>query len=152
MDPDYRRRVVMHVEFDRAMKEMRQALAAEGMETIARTDIRDHFRHTLCHDYHDLRRCELLEAWSPYPALDTYLRNPDAEALLPASFVVSELTNGETAVTASEPLSWLVWDKESRQHAPGLATFAADQDAHVAHVMARLECAPTTAAQLVTAA
>lgn len=152
MDADYRRRVVMPMEFDRAMNEMRQALAAEGMETIARTDIRDHFRHTLCHDYHDLRRCELLEAWSPYPALDAYQRNPDAEALLPATFVISELANGETAVTASEPLSWLLWDTASRQNAPGLARFAADQEAHVAHVMTRLQPAATPAVQLATAA
>jgi uncharacterized protein (DUF302 family) len=142
MDANYRRRVIMHEDFDRAMTEMQQALAAEGMETVARTDLRDRFRHTLCHDWHNLRRCELIEAWSPRPAVQAYEKDPDTAALLPASFVVAELTNGDTAVTASEPLSWMQWDLRLRANAPGLVTFATDQVSHVAHVMARLEHAP----------
>ena len=152
MNADYRQRVIMHEDFDHAMEEMREALSAEGMQTIAHTDLRERFRETLGHDWHDLRRCELVEAWAPYPALHAYERDPDAEALLPASFVVAELANGETAVTASEPLSWMQWHPRLRRTAPGLVAFAADQEAHVAHVMARLDHTPTTVGRRLAAA
>ena len=132
----------MHEDFDHAMTEMQEALAAEGMETIARTDLRDRFRHTLCHDWHDLRRCELIEAWAPHPAVEAYQRDPDTESVMPATFVVAELTNGETSVTVSEPVAWMQWDVRLRAVAPELVAFAADQEAHVAHIIARLEHPP----------
>lgn len=130
---DYRRRLVLDVGFDRALNQTLEAFRAEGLETIARIDLREHFRRTLGHDWHDLRRYLLLQVWSADLALNTYQRNPDGEALLPASFVIDELANGKTAITASEPLSWLLLTS------PNLAAFADEQDARVARVMMRLQ-------------
>lgn len=142
MVDDYRRRIVLDMDFDRAMTEALEALRAEGLEPIAQTDVREHFRRTVCHDMHDFQRYVLMEVWSPFLAVQTYKHGPDSEAILPATFAIEELTDGRTAVTANEPLSWLLWDRESQRNAPGLATFADEQDHRVAHVMDRLQHCP----------
>jgi hypothetical protein len=139
MVADYKRRMVIHEDFDRALIDLLQAIRAEGLESIARTDVREQFRRTLAHDYHNLRRYLLFQVWSPDRAVDTYQRSSDAEAILPATFAIAELANGETAVTASEPLSWLLWDPASRDAEPALAAFADEQDERVAHVLMRLQ-------------
>lgn len=142
MVDDYRRRIVLDMDFDRAMAETLQAFQAEDMEPIAQTDVRAHFRRTVCHDMHDFQRFVLMEVWSPFLAVHTYKHGPDSEAILPATFAVEELSDGRTAITASEPLSWLLWDTVSQGKAPGLATFADEQDHRVAHVMDRLKRCP----------
>jgi hypothetical protein len=139
MSADYKRRIILETDFDRTVREALDAFRAEGMVSIARTDLREQFRYTLGHDWHNLRRYLLMLVWSPDLALHTYERNPDSEAILPATFLIDELTDGRTAVTASEPLSWLLWDSASRRQAPELAAFAEAQDDKVARVVARLE-------------
>lgn len=139
MATEYRRRIVMDVDFDLAVTQASQAFRAEGMELIAETDVRNHFRHTLGHDWHNLRRYLLFLVWSPDLALETYQRNPDGEAILPASFLIDELSDGRTAITVSEPLSWLLWDPVSRKASPGLAAFADAQDEKVARAMTTLQ-------------
>ena len=151
MVDDYRRRIVLDMDFERAMSEMTQAFRAEGMEPIARTDVRELFRHAIGHDMHDLKRFVLLEVWSTPEAIDTYQHDPDAEAVLPATFAIEELSDGRTAITASEPLSWLLWDRASQRNAPGLATFADEQDHRVAHVMDRLQHCPSPQSIVVAA-
>src|SRR5262245_31139724 len=56
MTDEYRRRIVLDMDFDRAMSEMTQAFRAEGMEPIARTDVHELFRRSIGHDMHDLKR------------------------------------------------------------------------------------------------
>ena len=151
MVDDYRRRLVLDMDFDRAMSDMTQAFRAEGLEPIARTDVRELFRHAIGHDMHDLKRFVLLEVWSTHDAVDAYQHDPDSEAVLPATFAIEELSDGRTAITASEPLSWLLWDRASQRSAPGVATFADGQDHRVAHVMDRLQHGPSPRSIVVAA-
>src|SRR6185503_15659384 len=123
----YRRRIVLDMAFDRAIAETKQALRAEGLEAIARSDAREHFRRTIRHDMHDLQRVVLMEIWSPSLAVAAWKRGPAAEAIRPATFAIEEMTDGRTAITTSEPLSWLLWDRSSLRNAPGLAVFADEQ-------------------------
>jgi hypothetical protein len=131
--------MVLDMDFEQAMTEALQAFRAEDLEPIARTDVREQFRRTIGHDMHNLKRYVLLDVWSPRLAVDTYEHDPDGEAILPATFAIEELSDGRTAVTASEPLSWLLWDRAAQKNAQGLATFADEQDHRVAHVMERLQ-------------
>jgi uncharacterized protein (DUF302 family) len=133
---DYRRRIVIDMPFDAALVEMTQAIRDEGLETIARVDVRDHVRRSLGHDF---RRYFLIEAWSPALAFAAFQRTLDIGTALPAAFVVYELADGETAVVAQEPLASLDADGAWRRDAPALAAIADEESAKVARVLDRLQ-------------
>jgi uncharacterized protein (DUF302 family) len=60
------RPIVVDLEFEAVVSETARALHDEGLELIARVDVRDQFRIALRHDF---RRYTLLEGWSPALAL-----------------------------------------------------------------------------------
>jgi hypothetical protein len=59
--------------------------------------------------------------------------------ILPATFAIYELPDGETAVVAKAPLAEAAADPDWRSHAPALAAIADRQGDQVAGVLARLE-------------
>lgn len=93
---DYGRRLVIDMEFERALTETTHAIGHEGMQIVARTDVRDRFWRDLGHDF---RRYYLLEAWSPELAFEALRHSLDIGAILPTTFASS------SSPTAKRPLS-----------------------------------------------
>ena len=138
---DYGRRIVVDLEFDAALVEAADAIHAEGLQTIARTDVRDGLQRALGRN---CRRYVLMEVWSPELAFEALRSNLDAGTVLPTTFVVYELPDGETVMTVNGPFSPLVEDSGWRRDAPALAAIADRERARVAAVLARLQhCAAT---------
>lgn len=133
---DYGRRIVVDQEFEAALGEVTHAIRQEGMEIIARIDVRDHFWRDVALDF---RRYFLLEAWSPAPALAALRQNLDVGAILPTTFGVYELADGETGVVAREPLWPLSENLEWRRRNPTLAALADAETDRVARVFAALQ-------------
>lgn len=133
---DYGRRIVIDLPFEAALGETARALHAEGLDVIARIDVRDHFQRRVAHDF---RRYCLLDAWSPQSAVEALSHNLDAGTMLPTRLAIYELADGETAVVATEPLSPVIADVEWRREFPELATLAVAQSDRVAHVLGRLQ-------------
>jgi Domain of unknown function DUF302 len=109
---------------------------AEGLQTLARVDIRDSFRRALGHNF---RRYVLIEAWSPELAFEALRANLDVGTMLPTPFVVYELPDGETVITVNGPFSPLVGDSGWRRDAPTLAAIGDGERGRVAAVLARLQ-------------
>lgn len=133
---DYGRRIVIDLDFDRAVIETERALRAEGIAVLARIDAREHFRRTLGHDF---RRYALLHVWSPDLALQAMQRDLDTGAIAPATFAMYELADGETAMTVTEPFSPLLSDLAAQREAPVLVALADEQSERVARVLRRLQ-------------
>lgn len=133
---DYGRRIVVDLAFETAVGDTSRAIREEGLQVIARVDVRDHFKRDLGHDF---RQYVLLEAWSPELAAEALQRNLDAGTLLHTSFAIYELADGETAVVAAEPFSPLAAEPEWRREAPELATIADEEGQRVARVLDRLQ-------------
>ena len=132
---DYGRRIVVDLPFEEAVAVLRRAVRDQGLDVIARVDVRDRFRRELAHDF---RRYVLFEVWSPELALEALRQDLDAGTILPTTLVMYELADGETAVTAREPLFPLAAHAGWRQHAPALATMADHEAERVARVLATL--------------
>jgi uncharacterized protein (DUF302 family) len=132
---DYGRRIVVDLPFEDAIAVVRRAVREQGLEVIARVDVRDRFRRDLAHDF---RRYLLFEVWSPKLALEALRQDLDAGTILPTTIVIYELADGETAISAREPLLPLAAHAGWRQHAPALATFADHEAERVARVLATL--------------
>ena len=132
---DYGRRIVVDLEFDAALAEAADAIRAEGLQTIARIDVRDGLRRALGRDF---RRYVLMEAWSPELAFEALRCNLDAGTMLATTFVAYELPDGETVMTVDGPFSPLAEDSGWRRDAPALAAIADRERARVAAVLARL--------------
>jgi uncharacterized protein (DUF302 family) len=132
---DYGRRIVVDLDFDAALRELTHALGQQGLDILARIDVRDHFVRTLAHDF---RRYVLLEAWSPQLAFEALRNTFDAGMLLPTTFAVYELADGETAIAAREPLYPVGADAAERRHAPALAVIADGETSRVARVFEAL--------------
>jgi uncharacterized protein (DUF302 family) len=133
---NYGRRIVIDSDFDTVVSELRQAMCEEGLQVIARFDVRDHFRR---HAGRDFRRYLLLEASSPDLALEAFRDDLDAGTILPTTFVVYELADGETAVVAKEPLSPMADDPRWRTEVPVLAAVADRESERIARVLPRLQ-------------
>jgi len=137
---DYGRRIVVDLDFDAALAEAADAMHSEGLQAIARVDIRDSFRRALGHNF---RRYVLIEAWSPELAFQALRANLDTGTMLPTTFVVYELPDGETVITVNGPFSPLIGDSSWRRDAPTLTAIADRERARVAAVLARLQHCPT---------
>jgi len=133
---DYGRRIVIDSGFETAIGEANRAIRDEGMQTIARVDVRGSFQRDLGRDF---RRYVLLEAWSPDLAFEGLRMDLDAGAIFPATFAIYELADGETAIMAKEPLAPVAVQPEWRRHSPGLAHIADRQSERVARVLERLQ-------------
>jgi len=132
---DYGRRIVVDLPFEEAIAALRRAVREQGLEVIARVDVRDRFRRELAHDF---RRYFLFEVWSPELALEALRQDLDAGTILPTALVVYELADGETAIGAREPLFPVAAHAGWRQHAPALAAMADHEAERVARVFATL--------------
>jgi uncharacterized protein (DUF302 family) len=121
---DYERRIVVDSGFETVLGDASRAIREEGLQTIARIDVRDHFWRDIGHDF---RRYFLIAAWSPDLALEALRSDLDVAASLPTTFAIYELADGETAVVAK---------------LPELETVAARESERVARVLDRLQRRP----------
>lgn len=92
-------RVVLDLPFEAALGATTRAIQAEGLEVIARVDVRNRFWAALGADF---RSYYLLEAWPPQEARELLAANLDRGATLPIRFAVFELADGETAVVVDD--------------------------------------------------
>jgi uncharacterized protein (DUF302 family) len=92
-------RVVLDLPFEVALGATTRAIQAEGLEVIARVDVRTRFWDSLRSDF---RRYYLLEAWASDEALELLRASPDRGATLPTRFAVFQLVDGQTAIVASD--------------------------------------------------
>jgi uncharacterized protein (DUF302 family) len=146
---DYGRRIVVDLEFETAIGEASRLIRQEGLKIIARVDIRDHFQRDLSHDF---RRYLLIEAWSSTLAVDALRHNLDVGPILPITFAIYELADGETAVVAKEPLAPYASNAGWRRDFPELAAMADEEAERVARVLAALKQRSDRAPSIVPAA
>jgi uncharacterized protein (DUF302 family) len=98
---DCSRRIVVDLPFERALGEEVHAICDEGLQVIARTDVRDHFRQSV---HHDFRRYVLLQVWSPDMAFEALRHDLGVGTILPTTVVVYELPDGRNR-RCGEPAS-----------------------------------------------
>jgi uncharacterized protein (DUF302 family) len=132
----YSRHIVIDADFDRVVVDMLKALRDEGLEIVARLDVREHFEKLLGRDF---RRHLVFEVWSPDLALNAIRQDLEAGASIMTRFVVYELADGETVVATTEGLSPLIADQAYRARHPGLAVLADRERERAASVLARLD-------------
>jgi uncharacterized protein (DUF302 family) len=133
---EYGRRLMVESGFETVVGEVSRAIREEGLQTIARIDVRDHFWRDLAHNF---RQYVLIEAWSSQLALEALQRDLDVGTILYATFAVYELTDGHTVVVAREPFSALTANPDWRRAAPELAAIADREIERFARVLARLQ-------------
>lgn len=140
MSNEHGRRIVIDLGFEAALAEVSRAIRDEGLQMIARIDVRDHFWRDLGEPF---RQYHLLIAWSPELAIDALRTRLEAGSILPVTFAVYELADGETAVVVKEPLSpaaaETVWQRET----PALASVASREAERVARIVGRIERSAT---------
>ena len=129
---DYGRRVVVDLEFETLVGETRRAIREEGLQVIARIDVRDHFWRELGHDF---RQYILIDAWSSELALEALRHNLETGTILPTRFAIYELADGEGVVVAKPPFSEPGW----RRDAPALADMADRECELVARILERIQ-------------
>jgi uncharacterized protein (DUF302 family) len=98
----YGRRLVIDANFETTVGVVCQAIREEGLQALAQTDVREHFRTRLTRD---LRRYVLIDGWSPDLAFETIHLDLEAGPMFPTRFLIYELADGETVVTATEPMA-----------------------------------------------
>ena len=131
---DCGRRLVTDVDFETAVCNLSRAIREEGLQAIARLDVRDHFWR---HAGHDFRHYLVMEAWSPDLALEALRLCLDVGTILPTTFAVYDLADRETAVTVKEPLSPFASEPEWRRHNPALARVVDEESERVARMPPR---------------
>jgi uncharacterized protein (DUF302 family) len=132
---DYGRRIVVDSPFEALLGKASRAIRDEGMQIIARVDVRDHLWRDLGHNF----GCYfLMTAWSPELALAALGSNPDMGAFLPATFAIYELAEGQTAVVVNEPLWPMTIEAEWRKAHPELTAIADRENERIARVLDRL--------------
>ena len=134
---DYGRRIVVDLGFEAALGELSRALREEGLQVLARIDVRNEFRRDLGRD--DFRGYFLLDAWSPELALDALRHDRDVGPVFPASFAIYELSDSKTAVVAKGPLCPVSTDLEWRRGAPAIASLGDQESDRVSRALARLQ-------------
>jgi uncharacterized protein (DUF302 family) len=133
---EYGRRIVVELDFEATLGEISRALRDEGMQTISRIDVRDHFRRELAHDF---RRYYVVDVWSPRLAFAALVHDLDAGPVLPTRIAIYELADGETAIVASEPLAPMMTDPDWQREAPELAMLAREESRRMARMLERLQ-------------
>ena len=131
----YGRRLVIDANFEATVGVVCQAIREAGLQALAQTDVRQHFRTHLAHD---LRRYMLIDAWSPDLAFETIHLDLEAGPMFPTRFLVYELGDGETVVTATEPMAPVADEVGWREYAPAIARIADQERERIAHVFDRL--------------
>lgn len=93
-------RIVFNVDFETALGDVSRRIRDEGLETIARIDLRNCFWRHLgrnCRNYF------LIETWPPESALQALEDDPAVGAGLPISIAVYEIAPLETGVAVHAP-------------------------------------------------
>jgi uncharacterized protein (DUF302 family) len=132
---DYRRRLVIDADFETTVGGVCRAIREEGLQVLARTDVREHFWRHLSREF---RQYALIEAWSPDSAFDALQHDLDVSTVLPTRFAIYELADGETVVVATAPMAPLADEVAWREQAPALAAVADQEREHIARVLERL--------------
>ena len=132
---DCGRRVLVNLGFEMALGETCRAIREEGLQVIARIDLRDHFWRDLGHNF---RRYFLLETWSPKLALEALGTNLEIGTIFRTTFAIYEHSDNETIVVAKESLAPIAADLEWRRDEPSLAALADQESERVARVLERL--------------
>jgi uncharacterized protein (DUF302 family) len=132
------RRLVIDQDFESVLGKVTRALGEEGLQVIARIDLRHHFRNALRHDF---RRYMLLEAWSPELAFEALEYDLALGPTLPAALAVYELNASETAVVLPEYLPAVHAAHARPQDAPGLSRLVAQERDRVGRALERMEAA-----------
>jgi uncharacterized protein (DUF302 family) len=133
---DYGRRVVLDVPFQLAVAETSQVLREEGLDIVARFDVREYLVRTL---HHDCRKYVLLEALAPELTLEALQHDPGIGPILPITVGIFELADGETAVVASPPLAPVLSDFGWREATPALTTIGDRASEQLAQALDRLQ-------------
>jgi uncharacterized protein (DUF302 family) len=133
---DYGRRLVINLNFDRALKETIHALQDEGFDIVGRVDVRDYCKLVLGHDF---RRYVILHALPNRTTVRALREDLDVGTILPAAVAVYELADGETAVVAAEPFAPVLEDHAWRESAPALAKLADEESEALARMLGRLQ-------------
>jgi len=136
---DYGRRIVVDQTFDAVLSEASRLIREEGLQPIARVDVRDHFWRDLRHDF---RLYFIVQVWSPELALESLLRNLDIGTVLATTFAMYELADGETCVVVRDPFSSMAADPEWRRNNPELAAIADRESDKIGRVLSRLQERP----------
>jgi uncharacterized protein (DUF302 family) len=146
---DYGRRIVVDLEFETAVSDTSRLIRQEGLKIIARIDVRDHFWRDRSHDF---RRYLLIDAWSSTLAVEALRHNLDVGPILPITFAIYELADGESVVVAKEPLVPYASNAAWRRDFPELAAMADEEAERVARVFAGLNERSRRAPSIVPAA
>jgi uncharacterized protein (DUF302 family) len=93
----YGRRLVAEADFETTLGDVCRTLREEGLQVLARSDLREHFWNHLSRNF---RQYVLLEAWSPDIAFEALRHDPDVGSVLPARFAVYALNDERTVVVA----------------------------------------------------
>jgi uncharacterized protein (DUF302 family) len=125
--------VVLDADFDRVVVDILKAFQDEGLEILSRVDLREHFKRTLGREF---RRHLVFDVWAPDLAINAVRQDLEIGTFIMTRFVIYELADGETVVTATEGLSRLL-EACSIEH-PGLAALADRERARAAEVLSRL--------------
>lgn len=133
---DYGRRIVVDAGFETVVSETSRAIHEEGLQVLARIDVRSHFWRDLGREF---RQYLLIDAWSPDLAFEAMHHDLDAGAPLKVTFAIYELADGETAVVATEPLAPLSSDLEFRREIPALAAIGDREADRTARVLERVQ-------------
>lgn len=132
---NHERRLVLDLGFEAALGIVCRSVREQGLETIARVDVRDHFWQELCRDF---RQYALLEIWSPEVAFELLHENLDLGAAVPVTLAVYARSATETAVVCREPLGELAKSAEWQHRVPALAAIAERESARIARVFETL--------------
>jgi uncharacterized protein (DUF302 family) len=120
MHPHFRHMVV-DADFDRVILDVLRAFRNEGLEIVARIDVREHCKRTLGREF---RRHLIFDVWSPDLGVEAVRQDLETGTFMMTRFVIYELADGETAVTATEGLWWLASDPAYRREHAQLVTLA----------------------------
>jgi uncharacterized protein (DUF302 family) len=129
------RRLVLDANFETTVGLVCAAIRDEGLQTLTRTDVREHFWRHLSHG---VQHCEIVDAWSPDLAFEAIHLDLEAVATFPTRFVIYEQPDGKAVVTATEPMAPLADEPGWRASAPALARIADQERERIAHVFDRL--------------
>ena len=132
---NYGRRLVFDANFETTVGLVCGAIRDEGLQTLTRTDVREHFWRHLSRG---IRHCMLIDAWSPDLALEAVQLDLEAGTTFPTRFVIYERPDGKTVVTATEPMAPLADEPGWRASAPALARIADQERERIAHVFDRV--------------
>ena len=132
---DFGRRIRLDMPFESALGELSRAIRDEGLDVIARIDVREQFWHL----HRNSPPYVLVEAWSPELAYQALQEDPAAGTILPTTFAVYELPDRTTAVVTKEPLSPSGSEPHWQREAPALAAIAEREGDRVARIFARVE-------------